>query len=151
MVVATTSGTQRFEHETRIRNLYANNLNHLRANEILIGTEQWYTGTRLRVDMRTVGENGVLREWEFKIFADYDALGQIITYVAMSRLREKFERPVQGVIAAFSFHEEIPKAIEVMNLGIELVTIPRWMRLAGKIPDDSEFTSTASGITIPSN
>ena len=85
-----------------------------------------------RADMRTVDRENVLREWEFKLYADYRALGQIIQYVALARLAENF-RVIRGVIAAFEFSPELPKVVEVANLSIELVVIPDWMRGAGGV------------------
>lgn len=123
-----------FEHECRIRNCFAKNLSDLRPNERLIATESVYEGTGTRVDMRTIDKFNVLREWEFKIEAGYSALGQILTYLAMARLRDNFQNRITGVIAAFDFHPELAKVIEVMNLGVELVTIPQWMARAGRVP-----------------
>ncbi|MGD6894271.1 hypothetical protein [Bacillus infantis] len=124
-----------FAHECRIRDSFANQLCDFRENERLIGSEQWYQGSRVRVDMRTIDKYDVIREWEFKIFAGYEALGQILTYVSLARRNSNFERKIQGVIAAFDFQEEVRDAIEIMNLGIELVTIPPWLSQAGNIPN----------------
>lgn len=123
-----------YEHECRIRDCFAKSLRDLRPNERLIATESVYEGTCTRVDMRTVDKFNVLREWEFKIDAGYSALGQILTYLAMARLRDNFQSRITGVIAAFDFHPELARVIEVMNLGIELVTIPQWMARAGRVP-----------------
>ena len=136
-----------FEHETRIRNYYSQNIARLRPGERLLDTEHSYPGNRLRVDMRTVDTYNCIREWEFKITADYKALGQILTYVALSRQHYQFRRTVRGVVAAFTFMPEVVTAIEVMNLGIELVTIPPSMRFAGNIPADQ--TPHASIVDIP--
>ena len=84
--------------------------------------------------MRTVDETGILYEWEFKIRAGYAALGQVITYVGLARRHVDFQKTIRGVLAAFDFHQEVADTVEVMNLGIELVTIPRWMARAGAIP-----------------
>jgi hypothetical protein len=86
--------------------------------------------------MRTVDCNDLLREWEFKLHADYRALGQILIYVSYARQELGF-RPVQGVIAAFTFLPELRRAVEIMNLNIELLTLPPWMRAAGGVPPDS--------------
>ena len=99
--------------------------------------EVTYRESAIRADMRTVDCNGMLREWEFKIHADYQALGQILIYVAHARQEMAF-RPVQGVIAAFSFLPELRRAVDLMNLSIELLTLPAWMRAAGCVPPDSE-------------
>ena len=128
-----------YEHECRIRDCFAKNLFDLRPNERLIATESVYEGTGTRVDMRTVDKFNVLREWEFKIEAGYTALGQIITYLAMARIRDNFRNRIAGVIAAFDFHPELARVIEVMNLGIELVTIPQWMARAGRVPLALDF------------
>jgi hypothetical protein len=141
-----------YEHECRIRNCFAKNLTDIRPNERLIATESVYEGTGTRVDMRTVDKFNVLREWEFKIQAGYTALGQILTYLAMSRLRDNFQSRITGVIAAFDFHPELARVIEVMNLGIELVTIPQWMARAGRIPlalDAHTHRATAVPTVIP--
>lgn len=123
-----------YEHECRIRDCFAKNLSDLRPNERLIATESVYEGTGTRVDMRTLDKFNVLREWEFKIEAGYTALGQIVTYLAMARVRDNFRNRITGVIAAFDFHPELARVIEVMNLGVELVTIPQWMARAGRVP-----------------
>lgn len=125
---------EEFAHECRIRNLFAESFAELRSDERVIATEHRCGATSIRADLRTVDKNNVLREWEFKIRASYEALGQILTYVAMARQRENFTRTIRGVIAAFEFQPEIKDAIEIMNLGIELVSIPPWMAKAGEIP-----------------
>ena len=122
-----------FEGECRVRDYYATQLESERPGEILVRREQRYPGCGLRADMRTVDTDDVLREWEFKIFADYHALGQILQYVALARTTEGF-RPIRGVIAAFTFSDELVLANEVLNLNLELVTIPMWMAQAGGVP-----------------
>ena len=84
--------------------------------------------------MRTIDDAGLLREWEFKIRADYRTLGQILLYVALARRERQFERPIRGVIAAFTIPDELRIAAEVLNLSVEFVTIPPWMCAAGEIP-----------------
>jgi len=82
--------------------------------------------------MRTVDVANVLREWEFKLFAGPAALGQILTYVALSRREKAMMRPVRGVIAAFGFAKELLFTVEQMNLGIEFVVIPELIRWVGR-------------------
>jgi hypothetical protein len=128
-----------FEHECRVRDEFSRNLINYRPNEILARTEQRYVGSLLRADMRTVDTEDLIREWEFKINADYKALGQILQYVALARKSESF-RPIRGVIAAFSFTPELRIANEVMNLNLELVTIPSWLRRSGYLIDEPAAT-----------
>jgi hypothetical protein len=71
--------------------------------------------------MRTVDVYNVLREWEFKKFAGYRALGQILVYVTFARRRENFARRIQGVLAALEFDQAIIEANSILNLGIEIV------------------------------
>lgn len=125
---------EEFAHECRIRDLYARHFSELRLNECVIKTEHRCGKTKTRADLLTVDKDNVLREWEFKIKASYKALGQILTYTAITREEKSFERTVRGVIAAFEFQPEIKRTIEVLNLGIELVKIPDWMAKAGEIP-----------------
>src|SRR5262249_46487919 len=93
-----------------------------------------YELSRRRADLRSVDVSDVLLEWEFKLFADALALGQILVYVALARREQKRFRRVRGVIAAFGFAEELQYAIETMNLGIELVEIPESLRWGGSAP-----------------
>src|SRR5207237_389767 len=118
-----------FVHESRIRDLYAERLEQERPFERFVNKEVRYRLSGVRADMRTVDRRGLLREWEFKIHGDYRALGQILIYVAHARHELGF-RPVQGVIAAFTFLPELRRAVEIMNLNIELLTLPPWMRAA---------------------
>lgn len=122
-----------YEHECRIRNAFAADFRTQRPMERVISRETRYKTTALRADLRSVDGTGLIREWEFKIEADHYVLGQILTYVAHAR-RELNFRPVRGVIAAFTFTNELQMAIEVMNLNIELVTVPPWLRRGGKNP-----------------
>jgi hypothetical protein len=123
-----------YAHECGIRDLYATRLAAERPNERLVRKEAGYLTAARRVDMRTIDHAGLLREWEFKIRADYRTLGQILLYVAHARRERQFERPIRGVIAAFTIPSELRIAVEVLNLSIEFVTIPPWMRAAGYIP-----------------
>lgn len=118
--------------EREVRDYYAQHLGRARPHEHLAKKEQGYVLSRLRADMRTIDLHDTIREWEFKLHADYRAIGQILTYVALAR-RELGFRAVRGVVAAFSFAEEVSLANEVMNLNLELVTLPDWMRGAGKV------------------
>lgn len=117
--------------EVAVRDYFAKNLGRMRPHEHLAKREQGYVASRLRADMRTVDMQEVVREWEFKLHADYRVLGQILTYVALARKELGF-RAVRGVVAAFSFSDEVALANEVMNLNLELVTLPDWMRGAGR-------------------
>jgi hypothetical protein len=126
--------TSTFSHECRIRDFYANNLSRERADELLLDTEHSFSDGSTRADMFTVDKSDLMRIWEFKIKADYEALGQILTYVALAKQKTDFKRSIRGVIAAFEFRREIQIAIEVLNLGIEQVIIPAWMAQAGNIP-----------------
>lgn len=76
---------QILERECKIRNAFAEGIRNgkeRRGSERLIGTEVTHQCGNLRADMRTVDESDIIREWEFKIVADYSAIGQILTYVA---------------------------------------------------------------------
>jgi hypothetical protein len=125
--------TSRGARECRVRDYFAQHVPYVRPRERLVSREQRYDGSLVRADMRTVDEYNVLREWEFKLHADRDAIGQILQYVALARRQEDF-RPIRPVIAAFTFTAEMICTVEVMNLNIELVTIPDWMRWAGGLP-----------------
>jgi RecB family endonuclease NucS len=114
--------------------MYAARLAEFRPQERLLKTENGFAESRVRADMRTVDSRNCLYIWEFKIAASYDGLGQILTYVALERQASRFQRSVQGVLAAFSIQSEIRTAIDVLNLGIELVELPLKLRLAGGIP-----------------
>lgn len=125
---------EEFAHECRIRDLHSKHFFELRSDERVITTEHRCGAANVRADLLTVDKSNTLREWEFKIRADYKALGQILTYVALTREEKGFERSVRGVIAAFEFQAEVKRAVEVLNLGIELIQIPVWMAQAGGIP-----------------
>ncbi|WP_449542703.1 hypothetical protein [Enterobacter ludwigii] len=120
-------------NECRIRDYYAVNLGYFRPEEKLARCEQRYPNSLLRADMRTVNPQNTIREWEFKINADYKALGQILQYIALARENEN-SRVIRGVIAAFTFTPELRLANERMNLNLELVLLPTWMRGAGALP-----------------
>lgn len=132
-------------HECHIRDSFADRLATLRPHERLLKTEVQYDQSRIRADMRTVDEHEVWREWEFKVHADYTALGQVLIYVAMAREAHSF-RPVRGVIAALTFQPELVRAVEIMNLNLELVTIPPWLSNAGRVP---VAAPPSTGIYVP--
>ena len=125
---------EEFAHECRIRDLYSRYFFEQRSDERVIATEHRCGTANVRADLLTIDKSNTLREWEFKIRAEYKALGQILTYVALTREEKGFQRPVRGVIAAFEFQPEVKRAVEVLNLGIELIEIPAWMAKAGAIP-----------------
>lgn len=125
---------QDFAHECQIRDYYAKNFAEFRLDEQIIEREHKCGATAIRADLYSVDCQDIFREWEFKIHADYKALGQILTYVAMARKQSKFKKTIKGVIAAFNFQPEVIEAIEIMNLGIEIVQLPDWISGAGKIP-----------------
>lgn len=102
-----------FAKECKIRDCYIKNLHLLRPNEIYIAKEHPLHSSALRVDMQTVDINNTFRDWEFKIYADYKALGQLLTYIAYSKLESGFDQNIIGVIAAFSFQPELEQTIRV--------------------------------------
>lgn len=106
----------RYAHECAIRDLYKSKLTELRSGERVLRGEHQIPNSLNRADMLTVDENDLLRIWEFKIDADYSGLGQLLVYLAYKRSSIDFVRPVRGVLAAFSFPEEIRRAVEIMNL-----------------------------------
>jgi len=122
-----------FERETKVRDLYANLIREVRPGEWVVGTECRYSTSGMRVDLRTVDSSNLIREWEFKLVATYEALGQVLVYVCQA-IRENPERQVRGVIAAFEFQPELRDTVRLLNLNIELVTIPPWMAQAGGVP-----------------
>lgn len=122
-----------FAKECKIRDCYMKNLKSLRPNEICISKELPLNSASLRVDMQTVDTNNIFRDWEFKIYADYKSLGQLLTYIAYSKLENGFSQDVLGVIAAFSFQPELEQTIRIWGLPIELVKIPTWMKNAGNL------------------
>lgn len=125
------------ERECRVRDSYAAELARHRPGEWLIARENSFDGTAVRADMRTIDRSNVTRLWEFKISASYEALGQILVYLAMARRAEEAagnECLIRGVIAAFDFQPEVAYAVERLNLSIELVTLPPALAHAGGIP-----------------
>ncbi len=122
-----------FARECKIRDAYAARLREFRPQEWLLKTENTLAGSRVRADMRTVDSANRLRLWEFKVDVSYDGLGQILTYVALER-RAQLDRQVRGVLAGFTIQPEIQIAIEMLNLGIEIVELPSLLRLAGGVP-----------------
>lgn len=138
-----------FVHECRIRNAFALHFHTQRPSERVLSRETRYRATALRADLRSIDSTDLIREWEFKINADHSVLGQILTYVAHARKELNF-RPVRGVIAAFSFTSDLRMAIEVMNLNIELVTIPQWLRQAGTNPGTERRPATVPFIPFGS-
>jgi hypothetical protein len=126
--------TPNFAHECKIRDFYTGQFNEARPHEIIVKREATFDNWPLRADLRTVDRYQVLREWEFKICADYSSLGQILTYTALMREQTNFEQVVRGVIAAFEIPPYLAKAILINNLSVELVTLPKWMAQAGNIP-----------------
>lgn len=128
-----------YANECKIRDCYMKNLKLLRPNEICISKELSLNSSSLRVDMQTVDANNTIRDWEFKIYADYTSLGQLLTYIAYSKLESGFSQNILGVIAAFSFQPELEQTIRVWGLPIELVQIPSWMKNAGNLCSNTYF------------
>ncbi|MEU0859275.1 hypothetical protein ABZ352_28205 [Streptomyces griseofuscus] len=122
-----------YAHECAIRDTYARRLEDFRPQERLIRTELTYQEVGLRADMKTVDTDNVLRVWEFKIQADYNGLGQVLTYLAMER-KSSPGRQVRAVLAAFEFADSILETNETLNLGIEMITLPPMLRRAGSVP-----------------
>ncbi|MGK8559544.1 hypothetical protein [Nocardia gipuzkoensis] len=123
--------------ECAIRDAYAQRLSEFRPDERLLETEYTFHGTKIRADMRTVDRDSVVRVWEFKIVAEYRGLGQALSYWGQERIDAQLQRPVKGVLAAFVFRPEIVRAVESLNIGLELVTIPPKLRAAGLVPANS--------------
>ena len=138
--------SQYFANECQIRDYYAENFAEFRLNERIIEREHKCGQTAIRADLYSVDCQKIFREWEFKIYADYKALGQILTYVAMARKHSEFKKTIRGVIAAFDFQPEVKEAIEILNLGIEIIQLPNWISGAGKIPLNS--TQNIEVVTI---
>ena len=135
-----------FASECKIRDFYSEQMPKLRPSELVVKREATFHNWPLRADLRTVDQSNVLREWEFKLRADYSSLGQVLTYTALIREQLNFERDVQGVIAAFEIPEHLVKAIRINNLNIELVVLPPWMAQAGNIPI---LAANASPVEVP--
>ncbi|MGQ4620028.1 hypothetical protein [Nocardia sp. R7R-8] len=134
--------------ECAIRDAYAQRLSEFRPDERLLNTEHTFRGNKIRADMRTVDRSDIVRVWEFKIVADYRGLGQALAYWAQERADSQLQRPVKGVLAAFDFQSEIVNAVENLNLGLELVTIPPKLRAAGFVPQSVPLPSTPA-LLIP--
>lgn len=122
-----------FAHECAIRDTYARRLADFRPQERLIRTELTFQEAGLRADMKTIDTCNVLRIWEFKIQADYNGLGQVLTYLAMER-KNSPGRQVRAVLAAFEFADSIIETNEILNLGIEMIPLPPMLRRAGSVP-----------------
>ena len=120
-------------HECRIRDAYAARLADFRPGERLLATEHSYVGSRIRGDMRTIDPENVVRVWEFEVVCGYTGLGQVLTYLATARRSTDFSQPTRGVLAAFEFQPEVLTAIDVLNLGIEVVHLPETLRRAGEV------------------
>ncbi len=131
---AAESSSDIYARECKIRDHFAACLKEERPGEILLGTENSPKGLAIRADMKTVDNKNIVRIWEFKIRASYEGLGQVLTYLAMARRDDAFQRHMCGVLAAFEFQSEIIEAIRILNLGIEIVHIPAKYRLAGDNP-----------------
>jgi hypothetical protein len=123
-----------YARERLIRDHFAACLRDERPGEVLLDTESSPKGLAIRADMKTVDNKNIVRIWEFKIRAGYEGLGQVLTYLAMARRDDCFQRYICGVLAAFEFQPEIVEAIQILNLGIEVFHIPAKYRLAGDNP-----------------
>jgi hypothetical protein len=123
-----------FARETRIRDLIAYRLGEFRQGEYLVGTEVGFPISRKRADLKTIGPGNVLRLYEFKLEADTSAIGQLLGYIALERLVSDFSRDICGVLAAFRFEDEVITTIRVMNLSIEIFTLPLHLARAGDLP-----------------
>ena len=147
----------RYAHECKIRDAYSKDLNTLRPKERLLKNATRFAHTRLIADMSTTDESGTLRVWEFKIFASYESLGQALVYLAQKRLDHVIRhaeqvtqgkiRDIRAVLAAFEFQPEVEIATAILNLGVELVRIPKKYRAAGEVPRGIGRTDTPN---IPS-
>ncbi|MFG0217179.1 hypothetical protein ACFU8X_29410 [Brevibacillus porteri] len=122
-----------FEKETLIRDAFARNLKKFKPDQLVLAKEANCSQSNLRVDLQTVDKNEVFREWEFKLYADYKALGQILTYMALAKKGSNFSRDIIGVIAAFEFQPELISTIRTLALAIEIVKLPPWLAKAGKV------------------
>jgi hypothetical protein len=113
-----------------VRDYYASELAQHRPGELLVARENSYDGTTVRADMRTIDRSNITRLWEFKISASYEALGQILVYVAMARRAEEIagsDSLIRGVIAAFDFQPVLLHAgsIPTFTEPTSLPAIPR--------------------------
>lgn len=127
-----------FERESRIRDLFAARLADYRPNERLIDVESGFKESRRRADLRTVDPENVVRMYEVELVAGYTGLGQVLVYTAIAREELGFHREVRGVLAAFRFEPDVLRAIRVLNLGIEVLTLPPQLARAGGVPIVSE-------------
>lgn len=109
--------------ELQIRDNFADRLTEFRPDEKLLGCEQYYSKFALRTDMETIDKDNTIRVWEFKVVADYSAIGQLIVYLHIKRQATNFERNVVGVLAATEFPLHICEAVIASGLNIELYTI----------------------------
>lgn len=142
MTTSATDSGDLYDHEVQIQKAYAARLAELREGEELIPSGRRFECCDLIADMATVDKTNTIRIWEFKIRADYRSLGQIVTYLALARYEEVIAnwvpaqppRRLVGVLAAFEFQPEIMLTNVVMNLGIECVVIPPFLRNAGNVP-----------------
>jgi hypothetical protein len=146
----------RFAHECKIRDAYSRDLPTLRPKERLVKNATRFDHTTLIADMSTTDESGTLRIWEFKIVASYDSLGQVLVYLAQKRLDHLIRhanevvkgktRDIRAVLAAFEIQPEVEIAVTILNLGVELVRIPKKYMAAGDVPRGVRPTDTP---TIP--
>jgi len=146
----------RFAHECKIRDAYSRDLPNLRPRERLVRNATRFDHTALIADMSTTDESGTLRIWEFKIVASYDSLGQVLVYLAQKRLDHLIRhanevvkgktRDIRAVLAAFDIRPEVEIAVTILNLGVELVRIPKKYMAAGDVPKGVRPTDTP---TIP--
>lgn len=123
-----------YEKETKIRDHYADNLGDLRKKEVLIGREVKTHNHNLSIDMLTVDHKNTIRVWEFKLTADYSAIGQLIVYMALKKQETGGTRRIKGVIAAVNIPDFISESINMSLLDIELVEIPKTIINCGLPP-----------------
>ena len=141
-----------FANECRIRDVYAKTLSTIRPAEKVVTTATRFKYSPLIADMLTTDTNNVLRVWEFKIIATYESLGQVLVYLAHKRLDSILDNAAQAkhgsfkniraVLAAFEFRPEVEVANAVLNLGIELVVIPKKYAGAGYVPSGTPQATT---------
>lgn len=110
--------------ERQLRDKFAARLSDFRPNEKLLGCEITYR-CGLRSDMETIDKDNTVRIWEFKLNADYSAIGQLIVYMAMKRNENKGKKKIVGVLAAVEIPKFIEEAIYSSGLNIEVVSIPK--------------------------
>ncbi|WP_122046828.1 hypothetical protein [Vibrio atlanticus] len=109
--------------EIEIRDNFASRLIEFRPDEKLISCEQPYSEVALRTDMQTIDKDNTIRIWEFKVTADYSAIGQLIVYLHLKRKETQFGSNVVGVLAATEIPSHIREAVIASGLNIELYTI----------------------------